>query len=358
MVRITTNQGTAMRLNNIFEIETFDPGPDWSLENFHQFVSQIKSECSESLAGMQKAGVLWRGSKAGAQPGQRMPDWPGVGLFDSTNRKRLPRDTNPGAHDLIVDMQRRAGWKVDRETCYFAISRDKTAQIYGTPGMVFPLNGSHYSWNTKARDQIYYNYANVVTRMTNDQPESFDLSELYSLYKRIFDWYLYHAVDSKAYKALIDQVQSTMNNIDSTGSKSDSMLERFEMLTVDCEKIMTYIEDPKVQHDNSSMEMRVGLLGEMIKMIHTLSKLFVQNMTIIRNHPAQALDMLGWKVGGPNDWAQAIDSHNELMINGRYYFVETKRTTVDIDGKRLKIGEALTNHFGFPAYVERPNDES
>ena len=107
----------------------------------------IKSKCSEYLPILLRDGFLYRGIAKGEHKNRL--------AFRARSRDgRIPKDSELRAQELFDDALERLGISAQRNNSVFCTSYKSHAEDYGPPFLLFPCNGSTYSWSDTSRDLI------------------------------------------------------------------------------------------------------------------------------------------------------------------------------------------------------------
>jgi len=107
----------------------------------------IRSKCSEYLPILMRDGFLYRGIAKGEHKNRL--------AFRARSRDgRIPKDSEPRAQELFDDALERLGIHAQRNNSVFCTSDKIHAEDYGPPFLLFPCNGSSYSWSDTSRDLI------------------------------------------------------------------------------------------------------------------------------------------------------------------------------------------------------------
>lgn len=310
-----------MNLNLFFE--DLDTSPD---------VSNIQRDCAEFLNWLPANGLLFRGInfRKGSAPVEPQ-------LFSASNA-RTPRDSSMAAHKFISELQRKAGWPVNRENSYFAAGgRLNDLNEFGVIGAVFPIGQPgvdwNYAWCRDATDRVFYTLHDVRTAMFKSaMPDVYFNKAHFDLMNKMA-WICQIVLntennrlgggDAKAILAFYKKItkdldkmnQITVSNL-STKELKDQLLEWYEICRLQFPKFMELIR-PTTEISHESW------LTSMYEKAKTNYNYYIKSVqAFLTDSPEDRLEKLGWIFNpGKSDFQAAIKSTHEIMLTGKYYWI-------------------------------------
>jgi len=106
-------------------------------------VNFIKTNCSDILKLYQRSGqYLYHGFKEKHQ----------LLFLGNPRTDRKPRNSEPKFQEAIDNHLKDAGFKALRSNSIFCVPLRRRSSYYGSPYIIFPLNGFNYTWSDKFFD--------------------------------------------------------------------------------------------------------------------------------------------------------------------------------------------------------------
>jgi hypothetical protein len=137
--------------------------------NLSQVMRKLQANCGQFLRDAKYAGRLLFRGKAGSRS-LNTPSFVGDSIPD-----RRPTDLNKVIHDNLNRVMLGMGYTATRGNSIMCTSDLEMAREYGSPYLIFPLNGFSFTWSTKTKD-LYTDY--FMNRTTwEDSIKYFDSEE-------------------------------------------------------------------------------------------------------------------------------------------------------------------------------------
>jgi len=145
-----------MRYNELTEEAPHTEELDDIVSSVDEFVELIQNDCSEIIDVYRKANgnALYRGINGIRPTGNKIDYW----------EYRTPVDMSSNRQDMIDDVLHRQGMKAVRGNSIFTSPRMKIAKDWGSPFIVFPMNGFQYTWfkNQNKGDYMYFVFNAII----------------------------------------------------------------------------------------------------------------------------------------------------------------------------------------------------
>jgi len=321
-----------------------------------QFVPVLQKNCKQALSAFKKANVLYRGSKPH-----------GSAYLGRSVKNRTPMDTPNPVQSNLDQLFLSAGYKAVRGNSIFVSGDADTADEYGHLYIIFPIDGFNFTWSTKISD--LYSFLHHGGYETGS-----DLAQNSAKYIKINNSFVKALLKKSAEESIGHFHEYFLyDNNGFTGKKTtkikiSKMLDRWaqfhdsyfdELYIDDAYPILTELYRIKKYHskqkiiahsniikeasqlikldkknnilDNEGRKQLSKIISNLIsifKMLKEYDKLINRILKELAKKPrpeiaAKALEKLGFM--NNEHFVQAIESKNEIYINGLYYAFDQKR---------------------------------
>lgn len=280
----------------------------------HSSYSRFLADCSESIVAMQEAKkFLYRGLNLAEE----------YDVFKGRSRKnREAKDTSNKMQKAMDDLYMKAGFKALRSNSIFCSSEYNTAESYGDVYIIFPVNGFSFTWSPKI-----YDFYNDMMKADIEDPSQLNISKKQA---------------EKFSSACVDLISDIENNdwrlkgsapLDAS-SKIIRILDHIEGTYYFTEKEKAEIEKSfvKIMELHKSIDEKI-VSKIIVKGMQTVVKLYKS----IFSNPMDVLDRLQYT---DKDFAKALSTKNEIIINGEYYAFAYDKYYPYLSHALLGIGKA------------------
>lgn len=279
-----------------------------SSEKAAKILDYINSNCSNYVAEMKKAGLLlYRGIKSDESKDR-------IAFIGNSRTDRKPKDSNLGASQEFNQIMTELGIEANRSNSIFTTSDTSRSSIYGDQYIIFPLNSAKFSWtshpdlilNSYSSNDIWVRYTSGDEEFDNkfkDEIKNNFAKKITDLYDKITQQLRTYTLKSSI-PNLEPQVYTIKLYLD---NYIYSKYTKYGLLT----DIQTFLSAlPKeIQNDPE-----LNILSELDNFLNTHLPKF-----------KKVLDLNKFKAyfnPKDTDFAEALESGNEICISGHYIALE------------------------------------
>lgn len=280
--------------------------------DYQKYIPYLQSHCSDALKiFIKEKKFLYRGisEDASSQLGQV--------FIGHSPKNRKPLDSTLASQVELDQMLQKAGFIALRNNSIFCTSLDDSAIEYGTPYIIFPVNGFKYTWSTKLADLVV-SQAKALVGLTSTIGELEELwrasaSELFPL---------------RGYDNIKNRIDNEMNlNFKTKYLKQYQFtLTLYNNFKIDLE---TYKKIENITNKREAIISWKKYMIEFLKLIDSMGYPFGGNHIVdikqilprisIKKSTVPSIKDLGFL---QTNLATALKSQHEILIHGNYIAFE------------------------------------
>ena len=314
----------------------------------------IERQCSDVVGAMKSTGrLLYRGAT-----------YYGPAYLAAPWAARKPKDTSRDIQTTVDDFLQAAGFQALRGNSIYATSNrmDANSYVHGggakQPGKlhaIFPLNGSHITWNSKI-DDFYStivdspsNYFDPEEWLNSPPEEVIDAARLYNkMHDLVYDAYqVASELNNPTLKSFFTILLAEFPHIPKDFGQDVHLTQNFfkqygeEFAKNKLNQLANYFPPNKQPPTPLKIFNKVTYLTSFLKEVPQIQKALMVAMTKSKPNEREQAERLGFRMG---DWPAALESGNEIYINGQYvavalstfdqpsrYFEDILKTYLNID---------------------------